>query len=98
MICFQCSDGSQINILEKVGVKYFDFGLYLLNDDNGTQVSIIEKDKGDTISIVREIVQKWLAGNGRPVSWVTLISVLKDIKLICLAKDIELATSMNELF
>ena len=93
MICFQCCGGSQINILEKVGVKYFDFGLYLLNDDNGTQLSIIEKNnKGDIISIVREIVQKWLAGNGRPVSWVTLISVLKDIKLIRLAENIELAT------
>ena len=65
MICFHCCDGSQINILEKVGVKYFDFGLYLLNDDNGTQLSIIEKNnKGDIISHVREIVQKWLAGNG----------------------------------
>ena len=74
-------------------MKYFDFRLYLLNDDNGTQLSIIEKNnKGDIISIVREIVQKWLAGNGRPVSWVTLISVLKD----CLAEDIELATVRYE--
>ena len=78
-------------------MKYFDFGLYLLNDDNGTQLSIIEKNnKGDIISIVREIVQKWLAGNGRPVSWVTLISVLKDIKLIRLAENIELATIRHE--
>ena len=97
MICFQCSDGSQINILEKVGVKYFDFGLFLLNDDSGTQVNIIkENNKGDIISIVREIVQKWIAGNGRPVSWVTLISVLKDIQLRCLAEDIESATVRHE--
>ena len=98
MTCFQCSDGSQINILEEVGVKYFDFGLFLLNDDNGKQVSIIKENNRDIISINREIVQKWLAGNGRPVSWVTLISVLKDIKLGCLAKVIESATARHELF
>ena len=97
MICFQCCGGSQINIPEKVGVKYFDFGLYLLNDDNGTKLSIMERDnKEHTISIVREIVQKWLAGNGRPVSWVTLISVLKEIELISLAEDIESATIRHE--
>ena len=37
-----------------------------------------------------EILQEWLTGRGKkPVTWTTLVEVLRDIKLSTLAGDIE---------
>ena len=93
IVCFRCRDGRRINILKQVGENYYNFGVFLLNDDNGNEVDIIkENNKGDIVSIVREIVKKWLAGTGMPVSWKTLISVFEDIELKDLADKIKSAT------
>ena len=82
LIVFKCDDNQRMNILEEVCCKYYDFGICLLQDSYGTKMSIIEKDhKSDTLGIVRETVRLWLNGEGVPVSWESLVSVLRNIKL-----------------
>ena len=66
------------------------FGILLLNDDMGQKVkSIAHKHRSDCEQTNIEILEEWLKGAGQPVSWRTLISVLRDIQDETLAKDIE---------
>ena len=81
----------RINIPQEVGIKYTDFGILLLEDDNGRRVTNMEhKHSRDAERINMEILQEWLSGSGKqPVSWATLTEVLRDVNLIVLAMDIE---------
>ncbi len=81
----------RIDILQTIGTKYSDFGNALLNDDSGTEVSIIEEDVGDPVEITRCIFLKWLEGEGRqPATWEVLIGALRecDVELNQLANNI----------
>ena len=80
-----------INIAEKISTKYYDFGLLLLDDPNGTRVRNMElKYREDAERINKEILQEWATGKGKkPVSWKTLTEVLRDIELCTLASEIE---------
>jgi hypothetical protein len=80
----------KVNLADKIGVSYFKFGVLLLKDD-GDQVAAIEKEMGKKASDINlEILRLWLKGKGRqPVTWATLVTVLQDIGLEKLAKDIE---------
>ena len=71
-------------------MKYSDFGVLLLNDDDGSKVSAIEhKNMREAKPILIDIVKLWLQGEGRPVSWKTLVEVLEDSVLRRLAEDIQ---------
>ena len=89
IICFPSKD-SKVNLLQEIGINYFEFGTFLLNDDTGARVSALEEElKQNAKNINRRIFQEWLSGGGRkPVSWGTLIAVLEDIGLSELAKSI----------
>ena len=80
----------RLNIFEKIGSNYKDFGSLLLNDERGEKVQAIAKEHmGEAKSINREIFREWLRSRGAsPVSWRTLIDVLNDIGLKTLATDI----------
>ena len=80
-----------INISQEIGTKYKKFGILLLNNPNGTEVSKIEdKHRGDAERINTEILQEWATGRGKkPVSWETLITELRNIELGALASEIE---------
>ena len=80
-----------INIPQEIGIKYNKFGFLLLNDPNGTKVSKIEdKHRGDAERINTEILREWVTvGGKKPVSWETLITVLRNIELDILASEIE---------
>ena len=82
--------GVKLNIAEKIGANYFDFGVLLLEDEDGDQITAIEKEhRGNAMEINRQILRMWLKGKGRrPVTWATLVSVLKDVGLVKLAEDI----------
>ena len=74
----------RINIPQEIGVKYYQFGLLLL--ENGTD----HKYRVDTERINIEVLDEWVAGRGKhPVTWQTLTQVLCDIELCTLAADIE---------
>ena len=87
---FPASAGN-MNLADKIGAHYFNFGIQLLVDDTGAQTSAIER----SCLLVAEdinykIFQKWLEGKGRqPVTWGTLVQVLDDIDLRTLAKQIK---------
>ena len=81
----------RVNLAEKVGVEYFNFGILLLNDDDGSQTTAIERAcLGRAEDINKELFRRWLGGRGRkPVAWSTLIEVLQSMRLMTLANKIK---------
>ena len=75
----------------EIETKYVQFGTFLLDDQNGLRVKIMaHKHLNDAEEINMDILQKWLTGRGKqPVTWATLVEVLRDIELTTLASDIE---------
>ena len=67
-----------------------NFGILLLEDKNGTRIqSIIHECRENPERIIMKVLQEWITGRGKlPVSWDTLIEVLRDIDLCTLADDI----------
>ena len=89
---FPTKSGGVIKIIDRIGTKHHDLGIRLLNDDYGTITDITEAQyKHDPPNRATEgILQKWLEGTGRtPQTWDTLITVLREIELNTLAKEIE---------
>ena len=79
-----------LDIPLKVGVKFFPFGVLLLNDDDGARVEVLEHDSnGKCERIVRKILVEWVKGRGRALSWKTLSDTLRECSLSTLADDID---------
>ena len=80
-----------LNIPCGIGTSYNEFGIHLLQDDNGVRVSAIEHQyHGAAEDINCHILQEWLQGRGiSPVSWATLVDTLRTIQLNELAILIE---------
>ena len=68
------------NIPQDIGSNYSQFGIFLLNDCNGTGVhNIKHKHREDAEQINTEIIREWATGRGKkPVTWKTLTIVLHD--------------------
>ena len=98
LLYFPTVSGATINITEKVGTDYTDLGIFLLKDEDGVKVEQIKSDCRDkSAAIVREILTRWVRGQGRkPVTWKTLIEVLNIIKLSELASSIQTALSSQQ--
>ena len=81
----------RINIPKEIGSKYREFGLFLLEDYNGAKIrALAHKYMNDANKINLEILEQWINGKGKhPVTWKTLIEVLRDIKISTLAEEIE---------
>ena len=89
-IMFQGLGKRAINIPQEIGPNSYQFGLLLLDDPNGTRVRNIERDCREIERTNKEILQEWATGRGKkPVTWETLIEVLRDIELGDLASEIE---------
>ena len=88
--------GRTINIPQEIGINYNQFGMFLLDDPNGSRVHNIErKQREDAERINTEILREWATGRGKkPVTWVTLTKVLRDTELGSLASEIE-AVKLN---
>ena len=91
LLKFTCIDGKVLNIPVEIATKYVQFGTFLLDDPNGSRVKIMaRKYQHDAEQINTEIVQEWLTGKGKqPMTWATLVEVLRDVELSTLAGDIE---------
>jgi len=66
------------------------FGVLLLNDETGAEISAIAtkyRDNAEQINL--EILRLWIGGKGKPFSWDMLIDVLKATGLNTLASDIQ---------
>ena len=81
----------RINIPQEIGVNYREFGLLLLEDDNGGRIRALTlKHRDDSNEINIEIIEEWVAGKGKqPVTWKTITQVLRNIELSTLAEEIE---------
>ena len=89
MTGFIKKNGEKINILQNIGGRHQDFGLNLLNDDDG---NIMAQMTGDIASIKRQIILKWMDGNGMPITWGSLAEVADRMGLRILAQDIREGT------
>ena len=79
-----------INIPQEIGTKYRMFGILLLDDKTAAEVTAIVKEHRENAADINlEILRLWIGGKGKPLSWNTLINVLKDIGLGTLASDIQ---------
>ena len=79
----------QFKLPQKVGICYSDFGIILLNDEDGSLVETMETDcSRQCQSIVRKILMCWLRGGGKPVTWKSLIETLQSCNLNELADQI----------
>ena len=96
-VCYILSSGERptlpellrLQVPERVGVSYFKFGIFLLNDETGDRVCAFKKEcKDDAEDVTMKILQEWLRGRGLAVMWETLVNTLRDTKLSSLADEI----------
>jgi len=87
---FTFADGKVISIPVEIGTRYFEFGVFLLDDRSGSRVaSMAFRHQNIPKQINIQILQEWLEGSGKqPVTWATLVEVLHDIGLPTLADEI----------
>ena len=80
--------GKNIDLANEIGTDYKKIGRILL--ENHKKVANIEaNNRGQTEDIVDAILIEWLKGGGRtPVTWETLIAVLRECGLVTLADDV----------
>ena len=74
---------TKVNVAVQVGVRYSKFGIFLLNDVKGVLVPALEQEhQRNAENINMAILQRWLQGKGlKPVTWSTLVDVLKKIEM-----------------
>ena len=97
LLKFTCADNKTINITKEIGDEYKCFGIFLLQDLKGQKVKSIKcKHLSDPSQINTEILEEWLAGKGKqPVTWTTLVEVLRDTELYTLADVISTVKCPN---
>ena len=80
----------RVNLAQRISC-FEDFGILLLEDDNGDRIDAIARELNErTEDINKRIFRLWVKGEGlKPVSWGTLVSVLQDVGLNALARDIQ---------
>ena len=79
-----------INIAVEIGIHYSKFDIFLLEDRRGVVVSALEPEHHwNAEKINMAILQRWLEGKGaKPVTWSTLVTVLRSIEMNELADTI----------
>ena len=72
-------------------------GTLLLNDDTGDITdAIIDECRENASRINRKLLQRWIQGRGRqPVTWDTLVGVLRSINLFELANTVTVESALS---
>ena len=96
LITIKGTDGEPLNIIKTVAsAGYMMFGMRLLQDENGEQVGLIERDhinKGAE-AVTQTIIQKWLTSGAAPTrTYRHLIECLRQSELGALAEKIAAIT------
>ena len=89
-------DGQPVKIIQRIAAgKYKDFGMYLLNDKNMTEVRVLERHhiREGPEDIAEAIIMKWLENVSTPHTYEHLIDSVRKCGLGALAEDIENALS-----
>ena len=91
LLNLKTSSGSTVNIVEEIGTHYTPLGILLLNDHTGAITSaLVSEHRLNVDEINLDILTRWLQGQGKqPVTWSTLIDVLRDVGLSVLARLIQ---------
>ena len=82
------ADGRPLRVIETIAAgNYKMFGMYLLQDDNGVVVKVIEKDHiiRGVESVTEAILQKWLTSDAPTRTYQYLIDCLRQSDLGALA-------------
>ena len=87
-----------LNIIQRTSTQYTKLAMFLLDDDNRDIVDgFKETYRGDPEEIVTAVYKKWINGTGRkPVTWQTLVDVLREIELSSLAAEIETVLKLRK--
>ena len=82
-----------LNIVQRTAIHYAKLAMHLLDDVNLVITASLEMQFHHNPEIIaKEVYKKWISGTGRkPISWQTLVCVLRDIQLNSLAEEIEAA-------
>ena len=86
------ADGKPLKIVQTIAAHdYTTFGMCLLQDENGEDVALIEKDHiiRGAKSVTEAILQKWLTSDATPRTYQHLIDCLRQSELGALAELIE---------
>ena len=83
------ADGKPLRVIETIAAgNYKNFGIYLLRDDNGAMVDLIEKDHKGAESVTKEILKKWLTSDAPTRTYQHLIDCLRQSELGALAEQL----------
>ena len=97
LLNFPTITGDPINIISRVGTKYDELGVILLNDSDESIVDAIKHDCREAAKITKEILKRWIRGEGKqPVTWKTLTDTLRVIQLTELASIIDHSLSLPQ--
>ena len=89
------ADGKPLKIVKKIAANdYTTFGMCLLQDENGEEVDIIEKDHKGAERVTKEILKKWLKSDAPTRTYQHLIGCLRQSELGALAELIANTTGM----
>ena len=84
------ADGGKIEIINTIASDWTTVGDFLDFDPAGAKLKQIKADEKGVEACCRAMFQFWLEGNGvKPVSWATLVTVLRDSKLCALADQVK---------
>ena len=85
------ADGKPLRVIETITAgNYKKFGMYLLQDENGEEVDIIEKNHNSKSadSVTEAILLKWLTGDAPTRTYQHLIECLRQSELGALAEQL----------
>ena len=85
------AEGQKVQIIKQLAPQWKDFGISFDFDPEGQTLNLIEAEQklnGPT-ACCQAMFQHWLAGNGVPASWSTLIELLEDAEQSHLADQIK---------
>ena len=87
------TEGQKVQIIQDLAPKWKDFAIYLDFDSDGRKLDLIEAEHAQKmngpVACCRAMFQHWLAGNGVPATWGTLIELLQDAERSNLAEQIK---------
>ena len=85
------TEGQKVNIIRDLAPNWKHFGIYLDFDPDGQTLNLIEAEQkmNGPVACCQAMFQHWLAGNGVPATWGTLIELLQDAEQSHLAEQIK---------
>ena len=100
LIQLVAQNGESISIRDHLAPNWEDLFLFLgfePAEENDSMIAVIRRNNaGNVKDACREVLLKWLAGNGRkPATWTTFINTLQDMQESNLAAKIKAALTFT---